>query len=139
MSSHGIPDEVRALLRQHLTSFEKLEILLLLQAHPEQALSVRDIAASKNISEDLVIIALNELHTSRLIGIEAATPRAVYRYAPVTTELAHATKALARVADEQRAAVMSLMSANAIERVRSGAVRAFADAFIVRKKKDDDG
>jgi hypothetical protein len=29
------------------------------------------------------------------------------------------------------------MSANAINRVRTGALRAFADAFVIRKDKDD--
>jgi hypothetical protein len=38
---------------------------------------------------------------------------------------------------EQSAAVLSTMSIYAIERIRSGPIRAFADSFVLGKPKDD--
>jgi hypothetical protein len=44
---------------------------------------------------------------------------------------------LERVYAEQRLAVIKLMSDNAIERLRTGAARAFVDAFLIGRKKND--
>ena len=57
-----------------------------------------------------------------------------YIYAPANPDLAHAVEVLARVYETDRAALMNVMNASAIERLRTKAMRAFADAFIIRKK-----
>ena len=46
-------------------------------------------------------------------------------------------EALARVYEERRLDVIKRMTANAIERVRTAAIRTFSDAFLLRRKKDD--
>ena len=44
---------------------------------------------------------------------------------------------LVEVYEEQPIEIIKLMSANAIERVRTAALRAFADAFVLHKGKDN--
>ena len=56
----------------------------------------------------------------------------------VQSEEAEATiERLARAYKDQPMPVIKLMSANAIERVRTAALRTFADAFLIRKDKKD--
>jgi hypothetical protein len=43
---------------------------------------------------------------------------------------------LAIVYGEHRLEVMRLLSAHALERIRNSAARAFADAFVIGRKKD---
>jgi hypothetical protein len=45
---------------------------------------------------------------------------------------------LARSFQNQRAEILRLLSANAVERVRSRAVQAFADALALNKPRRDD-
>jgi len=44
---------------------------------------------------------------------------------------------LVEVYEEQPIEIIKLMSTNAIERVRTAALRAFADAFVLHKGKDN--
>jgi hypothetical protein len=128
------PEAVKALLRDHVTSFEKLEVLLLLSGEPHQAWTTASLSSRVHVPEDLIVEALDALQRSRLVGSTAGAGQRVVRYAPATAELAHAARELLRVFPDQRAAIIGFMNANAIERVRSGAIRTFADAFILKKE-----
>ena len=125
------PEAVKALLREHVTSFEKLELLMILSGEPQQAWTAASLSSRLHVSEELVVEALDALQRSRLVGSTVEGEQRTVRYAPASTELAHAARELARIFPDQRAAIIGFMSANAIERVRSGAIRTFADAFII--------
>lgn len=129
-------EKTRLLLRDFITSFEMLEVFLLLRAHPEEVWTARSVADRVRIAEDLVLRALESLHRSRLVQAGAPLNPGEFRYGPAGTGLAEAAEELARDFAERRAAVLSTLSTNAIERLRSRAITAFADAFVLSKPKD---
>ncbi len=130
-------DKTRTLLRDFITSFEMLELFLLLHASPERDWSAAEVASHAHISDDLVLRALESLCARRLIRGSPPLAAGRFQYAPDSRDLADAADALARDFAERRAAVLSTMSTNAIERLRSGALNAFADAFILGSKRKD--
>jgi hypothetical protein len=136
MTSERLPDSVQALLRGHVTTFEQLEILLMLQAHPHDDWTAVAVSERTRIPEDLATRALADFSGSGLVEQVRENP-AAYCFAPRTTHLRQAVVDLAIAYRDQRALVMSTMSVNAIERIRSGTLRAFSDAFLLRRKDDD--
>jgi hypothetical protein len=129
-------DKTRTLLRDFITSFEMLEIFLLLHANAGHVWSVAEVTARVHIGDDLVVRALQSLSARHLILGSPPLAPGRFQYAPGNRDLADASDELARDFSERRAAVLSTMSTNAIERLRSGALNAFADAFILGKRKD---
>jgi hypothetical protein len=130
-------EKTRILLRDFITSFEMLEVLLLLRTSPGQSWTVASIASHMHVPDDLVARALETLIARRLIHAGAPLAEGEFRYGPGTATLAAAVDELAEDFAERRAAVLSTLSTNAIERLRSGALSAFADAFILGSKHKD--
>jgi hypothetical protein len=130
-------EKTRALLRESITSFEMLEIFLLMRAEPDVSWTVHSVAGRAHVPDDLVARALESLRAARLIRAGGPLPPGEHRYGPGTPELAAAADELATDFAERRAAVLSMMSTNAIERLRSGALTAFADAFVLGSKRKD--
>jgi hypothetical protein len=128
MDGSVISDDVKTLLRDCIESFEHLEVLLLLHRKPDDTWTADAVVAASmlNLAEDIATDALAHLHRWKLIEGEARR----YRYNP-SNRLDATIRALATVYEEDRLEVMRLMNQNAIERVRTSALRAFADAFFV--------
>jgi hypothetical protein len=134
MSAEDLPGNVRDLLRDHVTSFERLELLLFFHRQPLQDWDLTTVCAQTRIAPDLAEASLPSLVSSQLIRPVAGPPSPLYRFAPATADLAQAVDALANAFEHRRAALMSFMSAMAIERLRSQTMRAFADSFVFGKK-----
>jgi hypothetical protein len=130
-------DKTRTLLRDFITSFEMLEIFLLLHANAGRDWSVAEVTGRVHIPDDLAVRALESLSARRLIRSSPPLPPGRFQYAPGNRDLADAAGELAHDFAERRAAVLSTMSTNAIDRLRSGALNAFADAFILKGKGKD--
>jgi hypothetical protein len=130
-------DKTRTLLSDFITSFEMLEIFLLLHANARRDWSATEVAEHVRIADDLAVRALESLAARRLIRGSPPLPAGRFQYAADRRDLADAADALAHDFSERRAAVLSTMSTNAIERLRSGALNAFADAFILGSKRKD--
>lgn len=119
-------------MHDHIESYEQLELLLLLRNEPdaywtEEALSVR-----LSIPSSLVSPALEELQTAGFIlGNRQGSDK---RYRDVAQrESLEAT--IGRLADkyrEQPMPIIKVMSANAIDRVRTAALRTFASCCSLR-------
>jgi hypothetical protein len=135
----SIPPHVQQLLREHVPSFEALEILLLLHAHPQEEWHVDLLASRFGVDREIAEHALSALRFAGLVSFSAENQAALVRYSPKTAALAEAVLELAGLFEDHRAAIIVLMNANAIERVRYGAIRTFADAFVIRKKDTTDG
>lgn len=135
MPENDIPAAAEALLRECVHSFEELEVLAFLhRARPEAATTDR-IAAALGIAAAAATDALRELAGRDLVAAEAgAEPR--FRCPPLAPELDAAVAALAHAYHDNRLAVVKLMSENAIRRMRTGALRAFSDAFVIGRKSD---
>jgi hypothetical protein len=131
-----ISDDVNTLLRDCIESFEQLEVLLLLHRTPGQPWTADAVSTATplKLSLDVAEEALAHLRRWKLVEGEAR----IYRYNPAN-RLDATVRALAAVYEDDRLEVMKIMNQNAIERVRTSALRAFADSFFVGKggKKSD--
>lgn len=129
-------DQLRAFLRDYVSSYEELEALLLLVRQAERALSDREVAAALNVGADAISPALERL--ASLEGLLSVTERAgvaYYRFLPKTVQLAELSHELLKLHTEQRLTLVQMMSANALERVRAAAMRRLADAFRLERPK----
>jgi len=129
-----VPDpvaEAQELLVDTVETFEKLEIVRLLVRSAPRKLDA--IMAELVLPLDVARESLRELSAKRLIRedkggwiIDPAGPRH------------DAVIALVQLYDSDRIGVVNRMTKIALERIRAGAARTFADAFILRPKKKED-
>jgi hypothetical protein len=126
-----IPSPVQAFLLEHIESYEQLEILLLLRLEATEIWSEARISARLGLSATLTADALSALLAHGLVRRQGEPPRCVF--APRSEALDQVVTELARSYASQRLEILKLMSANAIKRMRTDALRAFADAFVLRK------
>lgn len=131
-----IGTHVLELLRERVTSYDVLEILMFLHAHRDEAWNKARLGERIYVPLDHIAEALEMLTRHDLLVREAGTNSPLYRYG-ASDPLNDAVEELARLFVEQRALIMSVMSANSIERVRSKVATAFANAFILSKKPED--
>ncbi len=130
-----LPDHVDGLLRQTIGSFEELEILLLLRVEREQPWTAKALAARLSLPTSTTVEELEQLRRAGLLRIESSGNAPAYQYSPETVELGRAVEELASLYRDERLAVIQAMNKNAIERVRTHAIRTFADAFLIYRRK----
>jgi len=126
------------LLDAHVESFEKLELLMLLRRAPGGSCTTGEIARSLDLDADEVREIVAALSAA---GLVARAVDGAISLAPRTGEDRAALDELARVYDEDRIALVKAIAETAMDRLRSLARRAFAEAFVIRKKPgggDDD-
>lgn len=129
-------DQLRRFLRDHISSYEELEVLLLLAREPVRPRSAIQVAESLNVSIEVSEVALSALFaTGKLLQRESRDDVQVYKYAPQDAELRRLVSELDSFYAEQRLAIIRVMSANAFERVRGAAARRLADAFRLERPK----
>jgi len=133
MNTPESPANVVKLLYDCIESYEQLEILLLLRTESPAWRSSIGIASQLNLTAELVAEALTALEPRGLIKTEGEPPR--WAYAPDTPEIAATVERLASSYKLNRFEIVRLMSGNAIKRMRTQALHAFADAFVIRKDK----
>lgn len=121
-------ESVRQLILEHVDSFEKLEILMLLGQDATRAWTVSDVRNRLNLPMSAARSALDELFVSNLLDARVGEERA-FRYAPRSQQLANAVNDLASAYEQDPLAVTSFMAKTSLERLRSTATRAFADAL----------
>ncbi len=137
MQGGELPDDVQALLRHHLESFEQLELLLLLRTDRDRCWSEESLVERLRIPSSLVLEAVQGLASAGFLAPTAPSGQKQYRYRVQSDSLEATIDRLSHAYKEQPMPVIKLMSANAIERVRTAALRTFADAFVLRKDKND--
>ena len=133
---------MRTLLREHIESYEELETLLALERLRGAGKTTEELSAAVHVGVPLIEGAVRSLEVRRFVERRASAPEENaleheprYFYAPASSELDCAVRALAKAYAEQPIPIIKLMSENAIQRLRTGAARAFADAFILKKDK----
>lgn len=125
-----ISEDAKALLRDHIESFEQLEILLLLHRRRSDTLDSDAVALDLKLDPDIVSESLVHLSRARLAVRVEGRPR-LFRYGPDRPGLDAAVSNLAESYDDNRLEVINLMNTNAIDRVRTSAMRAFANSFLL--------
>jgi len=128
-----VEEAIRAFLRAHIDSFESLEILLLLRRE-RAACTAEELCRRLKTRAPLVDDALASLVRARLVTA-ARNEQTLYAYADEGPFRDATVDSLERIYRDEPLRIMQLMSANAMERLRTSTIRAFADAFVVRKDK----
>lgn len=135
MSEHRFENGVRALLTTQLDSFEKLEIVRALRASAH-VVSTEALEVTCRFTSELIRETLNDLERARIIEREGGSGDVRLG----TRSKAPEFEALMQLYEGDRSHVLSVLSSQAMERIRLMAARAFADAFLIRRKRgDDDG
>ena len=140
MTAQTVSDDVRRLLGQHIESYEQLEIVLLLHRTRDVQWTAEAVGRSLNIRDAEAAGALATMQRRQIISVAPEPDGSVrYAYAPSSPADAAAVDQLAEAYATQRIEIMKLMNANAMLRVRTGALRVFADAFDLRKGPKNNG
>jgi hypothetical protein len=134
--ARGITPEVEECLRDTVQSFEQLAALLLLRQSPEREWRASDVATELRMTRSEAERALLQLEERGLLRIRDDETTRGWAYRPATPRLAAVIDAVAIAYDEHPLDVMRLMNKLSIARIRSAALRTFADAFLIRRNKD---
>lgn len=131
MAAADIPADVQAFLRDHIHSYEQLEAAVLLHRDAERGWTDESLAAALRIGSESAAEALGALANAGIVERgdapgAASQYRADRAWVPIVARVAG-------LYETHRLEVIKLMNDNAVRRVRSNAMRAFADAFIFRK------
>lgn len=119
------------MLREHINSYEKLDLLLLLW-RKQVALAVADLASALGLSQRGAREVLSQLAASELI-IEG--PPGHFRYRPRFAAQRAAVEGLAQLFEEDPVRIVQWMSRNAFDRLHYSAAGAFAEAMLTGRKK----
>ena len=130
MSDAVIPPRVQRFISTHIDSIEKLEVLLLMRARAEREWSARDVSLELRITESSAAARLQDLTARRLL-VERGTPPS-YRFSPASSEDAQDVAELQDTYSTRRVSVISFIFSKPLDRVRG-----FADAFRLKRDKDD--
>lgn len=131
VSDAEIPKDVKRLIGDHIESVVQLEILLLLYANAGREFTAADVGRELRIEPAWVITQLANLcGRGILCEVDARAHR--YRYKPTSAQLDAAVAGLARAYADRRVTVVGLIYAKPPDQIRS-----FADAFRLRKERDD--
>ena len=130
-----IPPDVRAFIADYLDSVVQLETLLMLHGAPERHWDADDLARDLRIERGWAQGQLDGLCEQGLAacGDSAEGGGRRYRYAPASAAMRSAVAGLAKAYAERRVTVISLIFAKPADNLR-----AFSDAFRIRKDKEED-
>lgn len=129
MSGLELEDGIRTLLETQLDSFDKLEIVRALRA-AGQSMSAEALESACRCPPHAVRDALADLERGTII--EHADARRLVRLGASSKHPNF--EALMQLYESDPSRVMSVLSSLAMERIRTMAARAFADAFLIRRK-----
>ena len=128
-------ERLRLFLRDHVAGYEELQALLFVARAAGQDWTDSEVALSLNVPVEPISSALESLVSTGMVEVVRRGNLTAYRYAPTTDVLREAVVELQRAYSEQPLTVIQMMSANALERVRTAALRRFADAFRLEGSK----
>jgi hypothetical protein len=129
-----VDEAVRALLRDYIDSFESLEVLLLLRRE-RSVYTVEELCGRLKTRAPLIDDALASLVRARLVNTTDQNALTLYTYADEHLVQDAIVGLLECAYRDEPLQILQMMSTNAIERLRTSTIRAFADAFVLRKDK----
>lgn len=113
-------------------TFEELEALLWLFAHPNEGVTVRTLARTLGIVESTMQEAVDGLIASHLLAHVTGSVDLI-RYEPASLDLGANVALLAAAHERDRFEVVRIVAENSMLRIRRSALQTFADCFVVRK------
>ncbi|HVX14143.1 MAG TPA: hypothetical protein VHC22_23355 [Pirellulales bacterium] len=127
----NLPDDVRRFIIANLSSVAQLEVLLLLRDDRDREWTADEVSRPLYSAASGILRELNDLVAKGLAYVTHA-PDTRFRYRPKPDEEVDAiVDRLAHLYKERRAAIISLIYSEPIDKARS-----FADAFRIRKDKE---
>jgi predicted ArsR family transcriptional regulator len=139
MPDADFPIEVERFLVEELEGYEELETLLLLSQSSTRSFTLGEVARALGIGDEAADEALEHLQRRGLVAREPTAAGLQFRYASQPAGRDATIRTLARLYEERRIDIVQRMTANAMERLRTAAMRRFSDAFLLRKDRKDDG
>jgi hypothetical protein len=130
-----VAEELGAFLCDYIDSYEALDVLLLLRRE-RTAWTAEALCTRLRTRAPLIDDALAALVRAHLVNAAVEDMPPSYTYADANPTRDAIVAALECAYRDEPIQIMRLMSTNAIERLRTSAIRGFADAFIVRKERD---
>src|SRR5688572_15327976 len=131
MANDELPETVQAFVASHIDSAVQLELLLLLHRTRGTSWDPSRVATELKIDAGWAASQLARLREQGLLRCSAQPPL-VYEYGPGTADLDEAVAALATAYADRRVSVISLIYSKPTDNLR-----AFADAFRLRKERPD--
>ncbi len=133
----SLSNALRKLLDAHVDSFEKLELLMHLRRAPGESSTIGEISRALDLGADEVRDIVAALSAAGMVVRKDSG----VSLAPRTAEDRAAMDELAHVYDDDKITLVKAIAETAMERLRNLAGRAFAEAFVIRKKPggNDDG
>jgi hypothetical protein len=128
LRDHAIPNHVVGFVVQHVSSVIQLEVLLLLHAHRARSYAPAELGRELRVNADWVEAQVQTLVNNGVLVSVGESPRR-YQYQPRTSQLAEAVDDLARVYQERRVSLITLIFNKPVDQAQS-----FADAFRIRKE-----
>lgn len=129
MTEQFIPEDVQRFVLEKIDSVAQLEALLLLRGNPEKDWGALALASRLYISEEQTAELLLALRAQGFVTVNADDP-SLYRFQPVTSELADMLERLAAIYAKHLVPVTNLIHSKPKPRIQE-----FADAFRLRKDK----
>ena len=128
------PKSLKELLFETVETFEELEVLVWFHDRGEGSLGRATLIAQQTVApEEAAEAALACLATRGILSASSADA-GQFLYVP-SSEAREAVDRIVREYRENPVQVMGLMTANAIDRVRTAAARTFAESFRLRQPK----
>jgi DNA-binding GntR family transcriptional regulator len=127
---------LRTLLAERVDSFEKLEVLMHLRRAPGQTSTHTTLASALERDRDDVRQVCADLRQAGLVVID---PAGKVTLSPMTASDEVLVKELADVYEADRIEVVKAIAESSLARIRNMAGRAFAEAFVLRKRDGRDG
>jgi len=126
---NGLPADVNRFIHDNIESVEHLEVLLLLARTPERGWSASEVAETLYSHPASIRLRLARLLGQGLLG---EIEEGCYKYAPRSTELHETVQRVSECYHERRVAVITLIASKPLDNVR-----AFSDAFRIRRNKEE--
>lgn len=128
------PPSLAHFLAERVTTYEELELLLLLlrEATP---MTTAQLAERLGLPEASAEAAAEALCARGLIQLLGTPSDARYAYSP-QNPFHEDVQRLAEAYRSERMSIVEIMAKNAMSRIRTAALRTFAEAFRIRGRKD---
>ena len=128
------PKSLKELLFETVDTFEELEVLVWFHDRGEGSVGGATLIGRQTVAPpEAAEVALASLATRGILSASSANPDQ-FLYVP-SAEARNAIEQIVREYRENPVQIMGLMTANAIERVKTAAVRTFAESFRIRQRK----
>ena len=135
MKLDDVSPRVRALLATRIDSFEKLELIIALHGEPRATSTFDQMCERLGVARHLLREAAVSLNADSLVQM---TSGGELQLLPPTDRDREAIGELVALYSDDRMAVVKALGEIALDRIRNMASKVFADAFVIRKNKDDE-